>query len=77
VGRNAVQVNPLSDCALDLAALAEQLREQGEITLTSHILFFSTATISMGIFKDGRALIKGTNDEKEAQSIYTKYVGCL
>jgi adenylyltransferase/sulfurtransferase len=77
VGRNAVQVNPISDCSVDLHALASRLQSAGEITLTPHVLFFSTGTISMGIFPDGRALIKGTNDEKEAQSLYTKYVGCL
>ena len=77
VGRNAVQVNPLSDCSVNLPMLADQLRSKGEVTLTPHILFFSTATFSMGIFPDGRAIIKGTNDEKKAQSLYVTYVECL
>ena len=74
VGRDAVQVNPSSARSLNLPVLAEQLESQGKVNLTPHILYFSTGTISMSIFPDGRAIVKGTNDEKEAQSLYATYI---
>lgn len=76
VGRDAVQVTPSSAGSIDLPTLAEHLKSQGKVNLTPHVLYFSTATISMSLFPDGRAIIKGTNDEKEAQSLYANYVGC-
>jgi adenylyltransferase/sulfurtransferase len=31
--------------------------------------------MEISLFKDGRAIIKGTNDQKVARSIYARYIG--
>jgi len=74
-GRDAVQVNPLKKGKISLKELAHELKPLGEVKETPHILFFSVGNTTLSIFSDGRAIIKGTNDEKKAKSLYTRYVG--
>ena len=74
-GRDAVQVTPLHKGEISLKSLAQKLALLGKVKETPHILFFSTDNFTMSIFCDGRAIIKGTNDEKKAKSLYAQYVG--
>ncbi len=74
-GRDAVQVNPFKKGDISLKELAERLKPLGNVKETPYILFFSTGSIALSIFCDGRAIVKGTNDEKKAKSLYAKYVG--
>ncbi|MBU7014601.1 MAG: ThiF family adenylyltransferase [Theionarchaea archaeon] len=73
-GRDAVQVRPPFEMSLSLDSLAESLSSRGFVKRTPHILFFTRDTQTFSIFSDGRAIIKGTNDVKEAQSLYEEYV---
>lgn len=75
-GRDAVQVNPLEKGRISLKKLAQTLTPLGEVKETPYILFFSVDQYTMSIFCDGRAIIKGTDDEKKAKSLYAQYVGC-
>jgi adenylyltransferase/sulfurtransferase len=38
-------------------------------------LVFKERDKEVSLFKDGRAIIKGTDDEKVARSLYARYVG--
>jgi adenylyltransferase/sulfurtransferase len=64
---------------MDLAALAARLRKHGEVSVNEFML---SAHITDGnkqfeltLFRDGRAIIKGTQEAKVARGIYAKYVG--
>ncbi|HSN76793.1 MAG TPA: ThiF family adenylyltransferase [Anaerolineae bacterium] len=76
-GRNAVQISVVGRPAVDLAALAERLRAAGEsrVTVNSYLLRAALGGMDVTVFPDGRAIIKGTEDESVARTIYAKYVG--
>jgi adenylyltransferase/sulfurtransferase len=74
-GRNAVQVTPAAPAQLDLAQLAESLRSSGRITATPFLVRLSVGGLELTIFRDGRAIVKGTDDPTAARTAYAKYVG--
>jgi len=74
-GRNAIQVNPGRGHTLNLAALAERLRQVGRISLNEYLLRLEIENYELTIFPDARAIIKGTADATIARSVYAKYVG--
>ncbi len=74
-GRNAVQVNPGRGHTLNLAALAERLREVGKVSLNEYLLRLEIGDYELTIFPDARAIIKGTDDAAVARGVYARYVG--
>lgn len=75
-GRNAVQVRGgRRGDRLDLAALAERLRPVGQVAQNEFLLRFLVDDYELTIFPDARAIIKGTDDEQVARSIYARYIG--
>ena len=75
-GRNAVQVrNGRRGTILDLSGLAERLRPVGEVSYNDFLLRFSVDTYELTVFPDARAIIKGTDDEQVARSVYARYIG--
>ncbi len=74
-GRDAVSVDPLLDEEMPLAEIAQRLSKAGEVRLTSHVLLFEAPPFSLTIFPDGRALIKGTDSQEKAISLYARYIG--
>ncbi len=74
-GRNAVQVNPGKGHALDLASLAERLRDAGRVSLNEYLLKLELQDYEITVFPDARAIVKGTEDAALARSVYAKYVG--
>ncbi len=74
-GRNAVQISPARDVALDLEELANRLRRTAEVRETPHVLFVRAEGLELAIFRDGRAIVKGTSDPARARSAYARYVG--
>jgi len=74
-GRNAIQVTPGRGHTLNLAALAERLREVGKVAENEYLLRFEADRYEITIFPDARAIIKGTDDAAVARSVYAKYVG--
>jgi adenylyltransferase/sulfurtransferase len=73
-GRNAVQVHE-RERPLDLAELRERLAPLGDVRANEFALRFRVEPYEMTIFPDGRAIVKGTNDEGVARSLYARYVG--
>lgn len=74
-GREAVQINPHTEEGVNLDELAEKLSESREHQLTKPILRFKVEDFRVTVFEDGRAIIEGTEEEKVARSIYSKYIG--
>jgi adenylyltransferase/sulfurtransferase len=74
-GRNAVQIRAGRGQPLDLAGLADRLNRVGQATLNEYLVQFVVDPYQMTIFSDGRAIIKGTEDETVARNLYSKYVG--
>lgn len=74
-GREAVQVNPLKAGQIALKSLSEKLNRLGQVEQSQHLIRFRINDYELNIFQDGRAIIKGTDDEDKAKSLYFQYVG--
>lgn len=75
-GRNAVQVRGgRRGDRLDLAALAERLGPVGQVAHNEFLLRFFVDGYELTVFPDARAIIKGTDDEQVARSVYARYIG--
>jgi molybdopterin-synthase adenylyltransferase len=74
-GQNSVQVLAPGKIALSFEALAERLRAAGKVEYNEFMLRFFADSREMMIFRDGRAIVKDTDDEIYAKTFYTKYVG--
>ncbi len=74
-GKNAVQVSPAEEFELDLNKVASRFDEE-DIEMTSEsMLTVDLEDHILRIFRDGRAMIEGTEDPKRAKSIYSRYIG--
>src|SRR5690606_23494450 len=74
-GRDAVQVAPPHPTTLDLPALAEKLRPHGDVKQNEYLVRFNTNGREVTVFRDARAIIKGTSEVAEARSIYSRFIG--
>ena len=75
-GRDAVQIRPAGRASeIDLQNLAEKLKNAGEIKLNEYLLRLTIDGYELTIFKDSRAIIRGTDDILTARSLYAKYIG--
>jgi adenylyltransferase/sulfurtransferase len=74
-GRDAVQISPPAPAEIDLAALAERLRASGRVSINPYLLRFNADGYELTLFKDARAIIRGTDDVQRARSLYARYVG--
>ncbi|MGB9937714.1 MAG: ThiF family adenylyltransferase [Methanobacterium sp.] len=74
-GRNAIQITPADAKEMDLYELASKLKHLGEVKCAAFILLFKVSKYEISVFRDGRAIIKGTNDENVARSFYARYIG--
>ncbi|MEZ5426570.1 MAG: ThiF family adenylyltransferase [Pyrinomonadaceae bacterium] len=74
-GRDSVQIRPPGVAQIDLNELAEKLKNLGEIKLNEYLLRLTVDGFELTVFKDARAIIRGTDDVSTARSIYARYVG--
>ncbi len=75
-GRNAVQVRSgHRGDRIDLANLAERLRPVGQVASNEFLLRLIVDGYELTVFPDARAIIKGTDDEQVARSVYARYIG--
>ena len=74
-GRNAVQIAPPKSVNLDLKMLAERLQSFAEVKQNEYLLRLNVEDFEVTIFRDGRAIIRGTDDVSKARAIYAKYIG--
>lgn len=76
-GRNAVQVRPAKNQAMSLLEVAGRLRGQGDVVVNDYLLRVKLHGLGREIvlFRDGRAIVHGTESPAEARSLYARYVG--
>ena len=74
-GRDAVQISPARAAEIDLASLAERLRAAGEVKANEYLIRLRVGAHELTVFRDARAIIRGTDDAAEARSLYARYVG--
>ena len=74
-GRDAVQIAPPRPTTLDLEALAARLAPQGDVKQNEYLVRFNADGREVTIFRDARAIIKGTSEIAEARSIYSRFIG--
>jgi len=76
-GRNAVQVSPQQNTNLSLPDLAERLEAAGTVTHNPYLLrlLLRDPDYDVTVFRDGRAIIKGTDDISVARAVYSRYIG--
>jgi adenylyltransferase/sulfurtransferase len=73
-GRNSVQIHE-RERAVDFAEMSSRLAPHGDVRFNDMVLKFWREAYEMTLFRDGRAIIKGTTDPAIARSLYAKFVG--
>jgi molybdopterin/thiamine biosynthesis adenylyltransferase len=74
-GRNAIQIAPPKLTDLDLPNLAERLKNLGEVKQNEYLLRLNVDEYELTVFRDARAIVRGTDNISTARSVYAKYVG--
>jgi adenylyltransferase/sulfurtransferase len=76
-GRDAVQVSFGEGKPVDLAAVADQFRSARlrDVRQNDFLVRANAEGCELTLFRDGRAIIKGTNDEVRAMSLYSRFIG--
>lgn len=74
-GRNAVQIAPPRPTELDLQAFAARLGASTPVKQNEYLVRFEVDGNEITVFRDARAIIKGTDDLASARSVYARYIG--
>jgi molybdopterin/thiamine biosynthesis adenylyltransferase len=74
-GRNAVQVIPATTGDINFEQLAKSMSAFGEVQFNDFLLRCSAPPYEVTVFRDGRAIVKGTEEAATARSVYSKMVG--
>lgn len=75
-GRQSVHLTPASPMELDLGAMADRLSASGAITQNRFLVKVELpGDMSFVLFRDGRAIIQGTEDLGRARYIYAEFLG--
>lgn len=74
-GRDAVQIAPPKTGEIDLENLAEKLKKIGAVKQNGYLLRLSVGEYELTVFRDARAIVRGTDDVITARVLYSKYVG--
>jgi len=74
-GRNAVQLIPGVKGDLDFAELSKQIGAFGPVQFNDFLLRCTSPPYEVTLFKDGRAIVKGTDEPGLARSVYSRMVG--
>lgn len=74
-GRKAVHIHPRKPADLDLQRLADELSATYKADYNGFYLSVDADGLETLIFKDARAMVKGTRNVEKAKSIYGRLVG--
>jgi molybdopterin/thiamine biosynthesis adenylyltransferase len=74
-GRNAVQIAPPRPTEIDLGQLAQKLANLADVKQNEYLVRFNSGENELTVFRDGRAIVKGTEDIAVARSLYARFVG--
>ncbi|PYT00779.1 MAG: thiamine biosynthesis protein ThiF [Acidobacteria bacterium] len=73
-GRDAVQISPPSN-SFDLSAFSTKIAGLPDVKKNDYLVRFNIDGNEITVFRDGRAIVKGTDDVSIARSLYARYVG--
>lgn len=73
-GRNSVQIHE-RERLVDFLEMSSRLSAHGQVRYNDLVLKFWRDAYEMTLFRDGRAIIKGTSDPAVARSLYARFVG--
>lgn len=74
-GRNAVQLIPGVKGDINFEELSRSIAAFGPVQFNDFLLRCSSPPYEITLFKDGRAIVKGTEEAGAARSVYSKMVG--
>jgi len=75
-GRNAVQITRADgEEKINFVELKEKLSRIGRVEGNRFIMKFISEKYEISIFKNGRAIIQGTDDVNKARSLYSRFIG--
>jgi adenylyltransferase/sulfurtransferase len=74
-GRNAVQLIPAVKADLNLVELSKSIPASGGVQYNEFLLKCSAPPYEITLFKDGRAIIRGTEEAALARSVYSRLIG--
>lgn len=74
-GRDAVQISPPRSTDLNLQTLADKLKNVGAVKQNEYLLRLTVGEFELTVFRDARAIIRGTDDITTARSVYARFVG--
>jgi len=74
-GRNAVQLIPGVKGDIDFGELSKSIAAFGSVQFNDFLLRCTAPPYELTLFKDGRAIVKGTEEAGLARSVYSKWVG--
>lgn len=75
-GRNAVQIHPESQQEISFESLSRSLAGEAQMNIGADFARIVFESYELTVFKNGRALVKGTEDPVKARSLYARWVGC-
>jgi adenylyltransferase/sulfurtransferase len=73
-GRNSVQIHE-RERPVDFAEMNSRLAPHGQVRYNDMVLKFKREAYEITLFRDGRAIVKGTSDQAVARSLYARFVG--
>lgn len=74
-GRNAVQLIPSVKSDLNFAEISRTIPSSGDVQFNEFLLKCSAPPYEVTVFRDGRAIVKGTEEPGLARSVYSKLIG--
>ena len=74
-GRNAVQLSFAERKEISLVELEQKLTGLGKITRNEYLMRLEVEQFVITAFRDGRAIVNGTEDIAQAKTVYAKYIG--
>ena len=74
-GRNAVQLIPAVKGDVNFSHLYDSIGNSGTVEYNEFLLRCTVPPYELTLFRDGRAIVKGTEDPVLARTVYTKIVG--
>jgi len=74
-GRNAVQLIPGVKGDIDFEEISKSIAAFGSVQFNDFLLKCTSPPYELTLFRDGRAIVKGTEEAATARSVYSKMVG--
>ncbi|HGY91386.1 MAG TPA: thiazole biosynthesis adenylyltransferase ThiF [Planctomycetes bacterium] len=74
-GRNVVQIVPREPLGRSLRELAPRLESLGRVRTMEGVLHLEIDGLTLTLFPDGRALVRGTDDPGRARGLYSRLFG--